>query len=98
MNTTRFFAVLFAAADGCGGHDRPSSTAAGGSVASAKAATSTQASNSAAGPIDVCSIVTLADAAAILGTLPGQPPSKTENAGLASRICMCLGPRVAGAG
>src|SRR5580765_7650738 len=52
----------------------------------------------AAGPIDVCGIATPAEAAAILGPLPAQPPSKTENAGFGMYMCMYAGPKVSGQG
>jgi hypothetical protein len=52
----------------------------------------------AAGPIDICAIVTPADAAAVMGPLPQQPPSKTDNGGFGTTMCMYLGPSVGGQG
>jgi hypothetical protein len=52
----------------------------------------------AAGPIDVCAIVTPADAAAVLGPLPAQPPSKTDNVGFGMTMCVYVGPAVSGEG
>jgi hypothetical protein len=52
----------------------------------------------AAGPIVVCGVVTPKEAAAILGPLPTQPPSKTDNAGFGIYTCMYLGPAVSGQG
>ena len=52
----------------------------------------------AAGPIDICAIVTPADAAALMGPLPQQPPSKTDNGGFGTSMCMYLGPSVGGQG
>jgi hypothetical protein len=52
----------------------------------------------AAGPIDVCKIVTPAEAAAVLGPLPQQPPAATDNAGFGMYTCMYIGPAVSGQG
>lgn len=52
----------------------------------------------AAGPIDVCAAVTPADAAAVLGPLPSQPPSKTENVGFGMTMCQYVGPTISGQG
>lgn len=52
----------------------------------------------AAGSIDVCAAVTPADAASVMGPLPAQPPSKTDNAGFGMSMCMYIGPRVSGEG
>jgi len=52
----------------------------------------------AAGPIDICAIVTPAEAAAVMGPLPQQPPSKTDNGGFGMSMCMYLGPSVGGQG
>ena len=52
----------------------------------------------AAGPIDVCAAVTPVEAASVMGPLPSQPPSKTDNAGFGMSTCIYLGPRVSGQG
>lgn len=51
-----------------------------------------------AGPLDVCGIVTPADAASLLGPLPMQPPSKTDHAGFGVDVCLYLGPSLGGEG
>jgi len=62
------------------------------------AAIAAPAPANAAGPLDVCAIVTPTEAAAILGPLPMQPPSKTDNAGFGMYTCVYLGPAVSGEG
>ena len=52
----------------------------------------------AAGPIDVCAIVTPSEAAAVLGPLPPQPPSKTDNGGFGMTMCLYIGPSMGGQG
>jgi hypothetical protein len=56
------------------------------------------AARTAAGPIDVCSIVTATDAEAVLGPLPMQPPAKTDNVGFGIRACLYVGPALSGQG
>jgi hypothetical protein len=53
---------------------------------------------SAAEAIDVCKIVTSADAATILGALPAQPKSDTEHVGFGIDMCMYVGPALSGQG
>jgi hypothetical protein len=53
---------------------------------------------SAADAIDVCKIVTTAEAATILGALPPQPKSETEHVGFGVDMCMYVGPALSGQG
>jgi hypothetical protein len=46
----------------------------------------------------VFAVVTPSEAAAILGPLPAQPPSKTDNAGFGIYMCMYVGPALSGQG
>jgi hypothetical protein len=81
---------LFFAAAGCGGStsaNNATSRAAAPATMPPSGAGSTTATN-AAGPIDVCGVVTPSEATAILGPLPAQPPSKTDNAGFGIYTCM----------
>jgi hypothetical protein len=52
----------------------------------------------AARPIDVCAIVSADAARAILGSLPMQPPAKTDNAGFGVYDCAYVGPALSGQG
>jgi len=70
----------------------------GPAAAATPAATASNAAPSASGPIDVCGVVTREEAAAVLGPLPQQPPSKTDNAGFGTYMCMYLGPALSGEG
>jgi hypothetical protein len=90
---------LFAAA-GCGGsnsvgNDTPRAAATTTPPPSGAGSTSATAS---ADPIDVCGVVTPSEAAAILGPLPPQPPSKTDKAGFGIYTCMYIGPAISGQG
>jgi hypothetical protein len=91
---------LLFAATGCGGsnsvgNDTPRATATASPPPSGAGSTRATA---AAGPIDVCGVVTPSEAAAILGPLPPQPPSKTDNAGFGIYSCMHIGPAISGQG
>jgi len=90
------FVIGIAMTAGCGGSSTPQTNEA------SKASTSTAAHDTTAakpaGPIDVCGIITPADAAALLGPLPMQPPSKTDHAGFGVDDCMYLGPALGGEG
>jgi hypothetical protein len=86
---------LFFTAAGCGG-----SNSAGNATQQAATTPASGASTkaTAAGPIDVCGVVTPSEAAAILGPLPAQPPAKTDNVGFGIRACMYVGPALSGQG
>ena len=86
--------ALLSALISCGTSPSKSATASG--------ATSTAASPAAAaassGPIDVCAAVTPAEATTVFGSLPAQPPSKTDDAGFGTYTCMYIGPALSGEG
>jgi hypothetical protein len=91
---------LFFAAAGCGGSNSAGNASPRADVPSitpASGAGSTTAAT-AAGPIDVCGVVTAIEAAAILGPLPPQPPAKTDNVGFGIYACMYVGPALSGQG
>jgi hypothetical protein len=88
--------VLLAGAAACGRNEAASdATSTTPRPATAPPAAATSQSS---GPIDVCAVVTPAEAAAILGSLPPQPPSKTDNAGFGTYMCMYVGPALSGEG
>ncbi len=67
-------------------------------VSKASTSTAQAPATAAAGPIDVCAIVTAADAAALLGSLAPQPPAKTDHAGFGVDDCLYIGPALSGEG
>lgn len=90
-------AVLFAAVAACGTRSADNSRGAA-SAGSAAAPATAAAQPASAGPIDVCRVVTAADAAGVLGPLPPQPPASTDNVGFGVRSCMYVGPKLSGQG
>lgn len=62
------------------------------------AGTATTKEANASGPIDVCGIVTPAEAKALLGPLPMQPPAATDSVGFGIYMCMYIGPKLSGEG
>lgn len=68
------------------------------STATAESPSTSATSSAASGPIDICSIVTPADAAALMGSLTPQPPAKTDHVGFGISACMYVGPALSGTG
>ena len=96
MTRYLIIAVMLAAA-GCG-RTTPSATSTDKPGSAGASSTSTSSPSTATGPVDVCRIVTAADAAALLGPLPQQPPAKTDNVGFGISVCMYVGPALSGQG
>jgi len=89
--------IFVAALSACGGGNRAAPNAGAAATGTAAPASTANAPASDA-PIDVCAIVTPDEAKALFGSLPMQPPSKTDNAGFGVRACMYIGPALSGQG
>jgi hypothetical protein len=92
--------ALCVAAAACGG-GREGNSPQGAQPASGQATapqSGSTASASGDAAIDVCRLVTAGDAAAVVGPLPAQPPSKTESVGFGIHQCLYVGPRLSGQG
>jgi len=97
------FAIVatLSAAAGCGnqrGTENASRPADAARTPASAASPPPDATRAAAGPIDMCGIVTASDAKEVLGPLPMQPPAKTDNAGFGVYLCMYVGPVISGQG